>query len=286
MLDEFQEHDLRFRSSVGQHYKYFHCSRCKLSVGMKTIDSGVACRSSLLNRPCHTAAGVAPDESSATDAKSVQLCAVCFTSECIYACTPCMHKCACKACASVLRNCPICRVAVIHWKQIFESGIQGSAADIVARDETTGPVPFPPPVQAAARRIRDEFDLTSDSLSSDADDVEYIEPDPPAVTGSVRIIRVQRPPLSDEDWARSDADFPSSWCFAALKAKRGNRADAYELLQSSGLCLRFRAYETSRQTFIEMGFTERDAQICLLLNNCHYSSALDELLDGNWANVH
>jgi len=170
---------------------------------------------------------------------------------------------------------------VNHWKQIFESGIKGSAADIVAQDEITGPVPFSPPAQA--RRIHDEFRWTSDSSSSDADDVEYIEPDPTA--GSVRIIRVQRPPVSDDDWARSDADFPSSWCLAALKAKRGNRATAYELLQGSGLCLRFRAYDTLRKTFIEMGFTERDAQICLLLNNGHYSSALDELLDGNWANI-
>jgi hypothetical protein len=169
---------------------------------------------------------------------------------------------------------------VNHWKQIFESGIQGSAADIEARDEITGPVPFPTP--ARALRIRDEFAFTSDSSLSDADDVEYIEPDP---TVTVRIIRVQRPPVSDEDWARSDADFPSSWCLAALKAKRGNRATAYELLQSSGLCLRFRTYDTLRKKFIDMGFTERDSQICLLLNNGHYPSALDELIDGNWANV-
>ena len=243
----FQEHDLKFRTSNGP-YKFFRCSRCKLKVGMKCNDSTVSCRTSKLNQPCHTAE-VAPVVATTTVATVavVQLCAVCFASECMYACIPCMHKCACRVCASALRVCPICRVAVHHWKQIFESGIQGSAADIVARDETTGPVPFPPPVQAAARRIRDEFDLTSDSLSSDADDVEYIEPDPPAVTGSVRIIRVQRPPLSDEDWARSDADFPSSWCLAALKAKRGNRADAYELLQSSGLCLRFRAYAFMRE---------------------------------------
>jgi hypothetical protein len=282
MLDEFPEHDLRFRSSVKQHYKYFHCSRCKLRVAMKTVDSGVACRSSLLNRPCHTA-GVALDDISASAAKPVQLCAVCQSSECMYACIPCMRKCACKVCASALRVCPICRVAVNHWKQIFESGIQGSAADIEARDEITGPVPFPPP--ARERRVRDEFDLSDDSLSSDADDVEYIEPDPPVVTGSVRIIRVQRPPVSDEDWARSDADFPSSWCLAALKAKRGNRATAYELLQSAGLCLRFRIYDTLRRKFMDMGFTERDSQICLLLNNGHYPSALDELIDGNWANV-
>jgi hypothetical protein len=55
---------------------------------------------------------------------------------------------------------------VNHWKQIFEAGIQGYAADIVAKEDTVGPVPFAAPASALltrSRPLRGEFDLTSDS---------------------------------------------------------------------------------------------------------------------------
>ena len=284
----FQEHDLKFRTSNGP-YKYFTCSRCKLKVGMKCNDSTVSCRTSKLNQPCHTAE-VAPVVATTTVATVavVQLCAVCFTSECIYACVPCMHKCACKSCASSLRCCPICRSEVNHWKQIFEAGIQGSAADIVAKEDIVGPVPFAAPASALltrSRPLRDEFDLTSDSLTSNDEDVEYLEPSQQSPVR--RVIRVQRPQLSDQGWAASSTRriYPESWCLAALAANGGDRVTALDLLQSNALLLRFSAFDSSCKKFIEMGFQERHAQICLLMNLGQESQALEELLRGNWANT-
>lgn len=282
---QFQEHDLKFRTSNGQ-YRYFTCSRCKLRVGMKcsSIDSCVSCHNSKLNQPCRTAE-VVPVIAVATVAV-VQLCAVCRTSECMYACVPCMHKCACKTCACALRSCPICRSEVNHWKQIFDSGIQGSAEDIVAKEEIVGPVPFPPRASAHTTRV---FTLTSDSSPSDNEDVEYFEP---SILRSQqyplhRVIRVQRPQPSDHEWATSDTRrvYPESWCLAALAANGGDRATAFDLLQSNALILRFRAFDYSCKKFIEMGFQERHAQICLLLNSGQESQALEELLRGNWANT-
>jgi hypothetical protein len=287
---QFQEHDLKFRTSNGQ-YKYFICSKCNLRVGAKysSTDSCVSCRNSQLNQPCRTAE-VVPVVDTTTAAgiatvAVVQLCAVCRTSECMYACVPCMHKCACRSCASHLRSCPICRQSVNHWKQIFESGIQGSAEDIVAKEELIGPVQFP----VAPARARDVFAVTSDSSSSDSEDVEYLEP---SIIRSQqyplqRVIRVQRPQPSDHEWATSDTRrvYPESWCLAALAANGGDRVTAFDLLQSNALLLRFRPFDYSCKKFIEMGFQERHAQICLLLNNGNESQALEELLRGNWANT-
>jgi hypothetical protein len=296
---QFHEHDLKFRTSNGQ-FKYFVCSRCNLRVGIKcsSTDSCVSCRNSTLNQPCRTAevvpvvatttAEVVPVVATTTVAAVavVQLCAVCRTSECIYACVPCMHKCACKSCASALRICPICRGQVNHWKQIFESGIPGSAEDIVEKEEIIGPVPFPPRASAHTTEPRDEYQLTSDSSSSD---VEYFEPVILRYQQLPlhRVIRVQRPQPSDHEWATSDARrvYPESWCLAALAANGGDRATAFDLLQSNALLLRFRAFDHSCKTFIEMGFQERHAQICLLLNSGQESQALEELLRGNWANT-
>jgi hypothetical protein len=175
---------------------------------------------------------------------------------------------------------------VNHWIQIFDFGIPGSAQDIVEKEEIIGPVPFPPRAPAHTTEPRDEFQLTSDSSSSD---VEYIEP---VILRSQqyplqRVIRVQRPQPSDHEWATSDARrvYPESWCLAALAANGGDRATAFDLLQSNALLLRFRAFDCSCKTFIEMGFQERHAQICLLLNSGQESQALEELLRGNWANT-
>ncbi len=122
---QFQEHDLKFRTSNGQ-YKYFRCSKCNLRVGMKcsSTDSCVSCRNSQLNQPCCTAE-VVPVVDTTTVAgiatvAVVQLCVACRNSECMYACAPCMHKSACRSCASqssVSRNVTLNSQPLPAWGQ-------------------------------------------------------------------------------------------------------------------------------------------------------------------------
>ena len=270
LLLEFQEHDLKFRTSNGD-YKYFICSRCTLRVSIKNIQSGVRCSNSVLNQPCASAIPVpAP-------VVTVQLCAVCLTAECMYACSPCMHKCVCKTCASSLRQCPICRSAVVNWKQIFEAGIEGNAEDIVVQEETGGPVVLPP-----VQQVRVDIDPSS---SDDADvdsssSVEYV-PQHRELTDSLSPPPSPRPhrqqQVTDSEWILRTT-YCRRWSEAALIARGGNRGDAVSLLQSFHWTLRTCAFDRILSEVVDMGFNELPARVCLLSNNGDKVLAVEELL--------
>jgi hypothetical protein len=276
VLLEFQQHDLKFRTSNGK-YKYFICKRCELRVPIKTIESGFRC--TVVSQPCRTLtdASAAPVQIPAPVQvpAPVQLCAVCQTSECMYACLPCFHKCACRSCASSMRQCPICRSEVVNWKQIFESGIEGTAEDIVAKEATIGPVRFPdrlPPPPP------------SDSeLSDSSESVEYLPRQP---SGGVEPPhnRPQRDRMPDEDWHWVlDTTYCWEWSEAALVARCGNRPDAMLLLQSLEWKLRGTSSALNRALarLVSMGFNEMPARVCLLMHDGEEGAALDELLVGS-----
>ncbi len=283
LLLEFQEHDLKFRTSNGN-YKYFICCRCNLRVPIKHIESGVRCRISVFNQPCRTDVSAVPvtDVSAVPVPAPVQLCAVCLTSECIYACLPCMHKCACKTCASCLRECPICRSAVVNWKQIFEAGVQGTAEDIVVQEETGGPVRFPVQQETGVFRAqRNEVSISSESELSDSSySVEYLPQQPSEVEPSHD--RPQRRQMHDDEWVLGTT-YCVQWSEAALVARCGNRSDAMLLLQSLEWVLRGTSSALNRALarLVSMGFNQLPARVCLLMHDGDEGAALDELLLGS-----
>ncbi len=288
LLLEFQEHDLKFRTSNGD-YKYYICSRCTLRVPIKIIESGVRCSNSVLNQPCRTVADVSvpvTDVSAVPVPAPVQLCAVCLTSECMYACLPCMHKCVCKACALSLRQCPICRSPVANWKQIFEAGIQGTAEDIVVQEETGGSVIFPVRLQEETGVFRAQINgvsISSDSeLSDSSDSGEYILAARQTSQVEPSHDRPQRRQMPDDEWILRTT-YCVEWSEAALVARCGNRLDAMLLLQSLEFMIRGSSSTLNRALarFVSMGFNQMPARVCLLKHDGEESAALDELLLGS-----
>ena len=82
LLAEFQEHDLKFRSSVGK-YTYYICSRCQLRVGAQCVEDGIKCAVSLIKVKCQTAT-TATLQSETLEAKiseAKKLCSVCLLYE-------------------------------------------------------------------------------------------------------------------------------------------------------------------------------------------------------------
>jgi hypothetical protein len=269
LLQEFQQHELKFRTSNGN-YKYFICRRCNLRVPIKSIVSGFRCTA--FNQPCRTFSDQDASAAPVPVAAPVQLCAVCQTSECMYACLPCMHKCACRTCASSMRQCPICRSEVKRWTQIFEAGIEGTAEDIVVKEATIGPVKFP---------VRLPPPPPSDSeLSDSSNSVEYLPRQPSGVEPQYN--RPQRHQMPDDEWVL-DTTYCVQWSEAALVARCGNRPDAMLLLQSLESMIRGSSSALNRALarLVSMGFNQMPARVCLLLHDGEESAALDELLRGS-----
>ena len=283
LLQEFQQHELKFRTSNGN-YKYFICRRCNLRVPIKSIVSGFRC--TVFNQPCRTFTDQDASAATVPVPAPVQLCAVCQTSECMYACLPCMHKCACRTCASSMRQCPICRSEVKRWTQIFEAGIEGTAEDIVVQEETGGSVIFPVRLQEETGVFRAQINgvsISSDSeLSDSSDSGEYILAARQTSQVEPSHDRPQRRQMPDDEWILRTT-YCVEWSEAALVARCGNRLDAMLLLQSLEFMIRGSSSTLNRALarFVSMGFNQMPARVCLLKHDGEESAALDELLLGS-----
>lgn len=288
MLSEFSEHNLKFRTCTGK-YTYFVCSRCHLRVPATCIDDVFECSVSLFNKPCQNA-------TLASFTAPLQLCAVCQTSECVYVCLPCMHKCTCAHCAKMCKECPICRQTASSWKKVFDAGVVGTADDLASNDdqETTPAIVVPVshvslthPVGggglaiAGGQRLRDEF-LLSESSDFSSDSVEYLPPlrQPSGVETSHD--RPQRHQMPDDEWVLGTT-YCVQWSEAALVARCGNRLDAMVLLQSLEWKLRGLSSQLNRSLarLVDMGFNAMPARVCLLMHDGEEGNALDELLTGH-----
>jgi len=274
LLLEFIEHDLKFRTCAGK-YAYYICSKCTLRVPTKCVDDGIECSIDLLGRKCEK-----PVVES-TSPCPLQLCAICLTSECVYVCLPCMHKCACGNCAKKCRHCPICRELATSWKRIFDADIAGTADDLADHvDEESAPAVLLPITSGASvvhshRYTHDVFALSG---SSDSDSsVEYVAPPQNQHGPPQNSFRPHRQPATESEWILRTS-YATLWSEAALVLRCNNRSDALILLQSMDWKLRTNALERPLARLIEMGFNELQARVCLLMHDGEENSALDELL--------
>ena len=254
LLAEFQEHDLKLRSSAGK-YTYYNCSRCQLRVGVMMAEDGIKCPVSVINVKCQLTATLQSETLEAKISEAKKLCSVCLQAECIYVCLPCMHKCTCAECAKQCKACPICRETATSWNTVFDAGVEGTVDDITNHVVNAS---YPATLLPASS------DFRSDSSDSDYLPLRHHHAEP-----------VQ----SEVEWIANQV-YPPPWSIAALAARAGDRRLALLLLQSMDWKIRAGTLIRPMLNLLEMGFEEIPVRVCLLTHDGEERLALEVLLQG------